>query len=172
MLRNFGSYARRHYSCVGGVADLIPQFSRHLLCQNWKRQRAVAGMQMTKLEAAKHQLAVAIQLFFNEDYLSSLTLAGAAEEILGKLSMRAGKPVAVDEITRYHADDIDAAIPEGQRKAVLPSILNRGRNQAKHANDPEEAHVVFDHTQQLEFIEGGVSYIIASDRLSDRKTCL
>ncbi|MES2103622.1 MAG: hypothetical protein V4634_06340 [Pseudomonadota bacterium] len=109
-------------------------------------------MQMTKLEAAKHQLAVAIQLFFYEDYLSSLTLAGAAEEILGKLSMRAGKPVAVDEITRYHADDVDAAILEGQRKAVLLGILNRGRNQAKHANDPEETHVVFDHTEPLQMI--------------------
>lgn len=54
-------------------------------------------MKMTKLEAAKHQLAVAIQLFLDEDYLSSLTLAGAAEEILGKLSMRAGKPVAIDD---------------------------------------------------------------------------
>ncbi|MBV6320071.1 hypothetical protein [Duganella violaceipulchra] len=107
---------------------------------------------MTKLEAATHQLSVAIQLFYSGDYLSSLTLAGAAEEILGKLSQRAGKPVAVDEITQFHADDIDAAIPENQRKTVLLGVLNRGRNQAKHANDPEETHIVFDHTEPLQMI--------------------
>ena len=109
-------------------------------------------MQMTKLEAAKQQLTTAIQLFFSGDYLSSLTLAGAAEEILGKLSKRAGKPVAVDEITRYHGDDLDRTIPEGQRKTVVLGVLNRARNQAKHANDPEDTHVVFDHTEPLQMI--------------------
>lgn len=109
-------------------------------------------MEMTKLDAAVHQLTVAIKLFFEGDYLSALTLAGAAEEILGKLSKRAGKPVAIDEITKYHADDIDAAIPEDQRKTVLLSVLNRSRNQAKHANDPDETHVVLDHTEPLQMI--------------------
>ena len=40
-------------------------------------------MQITKLEIALHQLNVAIRLFLEGDYLSSLTLAGAAEEIWG-----------------------------------------------------------------------------------------
>lgn len=109
-------------------------------------------MTMTKLDAAVHQLIVAMRLFFDGDYLSSLTLAGAAEEILGKLSMRAGLPVAVDEITRYHGDDIDTSIPEDQRKTVLLRILNRGRNQVKHANDPDETHVEIDHTEALQMI--------------------
>ncbi len=109
-------------------------------------------MKVTKLDAAKHQLIVAIQLFLSGDYLSALTLAGAAEEILGKLSMRAGKPVAVDEIAKFHADDIDASIPEEKRKGVILGVLNRGRNQAKHANDPAETHVVIDQTEPLQMI--------------------
>lgn len=109
-------------------------------------------MAMTKLDAAVHQLIVAMRLFFEGDYLSSLTLAGAAEEILGKLSKRAGLPVAVDEITQYHEDDVDAAIPEDQRKNVLLRVLNRGRNQAKHANDPDETHVEIDHVEALQML--------------------
>lgn len=107
---------------------------------------------MTKLDAAVHQLTVAMGLFFDGDYLSSLTLAGAAEELLGKLSMRAGLPVAVDEITRYHGDDVDASIPEDLKKTALLRVLNRGRNQAKHANDPDETHVEIDHTEALQMI--------------------
>ncbi|WP_296002286.1 hypothetical protein [Rugamonas sp.] len=109
-------------------------------------------MEMTKLEVATHQLVVAIQLFLDGDYLSALTLAGAAEEILGKLSKRADLPVAVEEITKYHEDDVDKAVPEQQRKSVLLGILNRTRNQAKHANDPQETHVVFDYTEPLQMI--------------------
>ena len=41
-------------------------------------------MTLTKLEVATRQLDAAIRLFLEDDYLSSLTLAGAAEEILGK----------------------------------------------------------------------------------------
>ncbi|WP_182167755.1 hypothetical protein [Rugamonas brunnea] len=107
---------------------------------------------MTKLDAAVHQLVVAMRLFFEGDYLSSLTLAGAAEEILGKLSIRAGLPVAVDFITEYHYEDVDETIPEGQRKKVLLGILNRVRNQAKHANDEAETHVEFDATEALQMI--------------------
>jgi hypothetical protein len=80
-------------------------------------------MQVTKLQVATHQLAVAINVFLSGDYLCSLTLAGAAEEILGKLSARAGKPVAVDEIVQFHDDELDAAIPEG-RRPMIPVRMN------------------------------------------------
>jgi len=109
-------------------------------------------MRLTKLEVASHQLRVAITLFLTGDYLCSLTLAGAAEEILGKLSERAGLPVAVDEITKYHADDIDDAIPGSQRKKVLMNILNNGRNQVKHANDPSETHFLIEQIWPLQMI--------------------
>ncbi len=40
----------------------------------------------TKLEIAEHQLNQAIKLFITQsDYISTITLAGASEEILGKL---------------------------------------------------------------------------------------
>lgn len=61
----------------------------------------MAVVVMSKFEVAVSQLDQAIRLFLEGDHLSSLTLAGAAEEMLGKLSERAGKPVAVSKSSRF-----------------------------------------------------------------------
>jgi hypothetical protein len=50
-------------------------------------------------EVALRQLEQAISLFLDErDFVSALTLAGAAEEILGNLLKRADMPHALEEI--------------------------------------------------------------------------
>ncbi|HTD04360.1 hypothetical protein, partial [Undibacterium sp.] len=109
-------------------------------------------MKITKLNVATIQLNAAIQLFLNGDYLSSLTLSGAAEEILGKLSERVGKPVAVDHIADFHLKDTDTSLSDKKRKDVILGILNRGRNQAKHANDPAETHFDVEQIWPLQMI--------------------
>ena len=109
-------------------------------------------MTLTKLEVATRQLDVAIRLFLEGDYLSSLTLAGAAEEILGRLSEKAGLPVAVDQIAKFHWDDMDASLQESERKRILLRVLNGPRNSAKHANDPEEAEFDVDPDFSLQMI--------------------
>ena len=106
---------------------------------------------MTKLEVALHKLNVAIRLFLEGDYLSSLTLAGAAEEILGKLSERAGKSVAIDFIIDYNHRDTVPALSEQQRRNIR-DLLNRGRNMAKHANDPNETHFDVEQIWPLQMI--------------------
>ncbi len=93
---------------------------------------------MSKLEIASHQLDVAIRLFLDGDYLASLTLAGAAEEILGRLSERAGNPVATESIIDFHWKDTDPTRSDKERRKILLDILNKPRNQAKHANNPVE----------------------------------
>ena len=96
-------------------------------------------MTLTKREVAVRQLDQAIRLFLEGDYLSSLTLAGAAEEILGSLCERAGKPVAIEKIIAFHWKDTDPALSDGDRKKILLGVLNRARNAVKHANNPDEA---------------------------------
>jgi len=109
-------------------------------------------MRITKLDAAIHQLNVASRLFLDGDYLASLTLAGAAEEILGQLSKYAGRPVAVEFIVDHHLEDTDPALPDKQRKKVIRSVLNSGRNQAKHANHPDQTHVDVEQIYPLQMI--------------------
>lgn len=109
-------------------------------------------MLITKLEVASHQLNVAIRLFLEGDYLSSLTLAGAAEEILGQLSRRAGKTVAVESIVAYHWQDTDPTLSDPKRKEAIMEVLNRGRNQVKHANDHNETHFDVEQIWPLQMI--------------------
>lgn len=96
-------------------------------------------MTLTKAEVAVRQLDQAIRLFLEGDLLSSLTLAGAAEEILGKLCERAGKPVSIEQIVAFHYDETDPVLPDGERRKILLAVLNRARNAVKHANNPDEA---------------------------------
>lgn len=112
----------------------------------------MTSVKLTKLELAVHQLDVAIRLFLDGDYLSSLTLAGAAEEILGKLCERAGKPVAVEAIIAFHWNSTDPALTEKERRKILLEVLNSGRNAVKHANDPNETDFVVEQIYPLQMI--------------------
>ena len=109
-------------------------------------------MTLTKLEVAVQQLDQAMRLFFEGDLVSSLTLAGAAEEILGKLSKRAGQPVAAEQVAAFHMGDTDPALAEDKRKKVLFGVMNRPRNEAKHAKEEAETHFVVEETFPLQMI--------------------
>ena len=87
--------------------------------------------QYSTLGAASHQLEKAISLFLEGDHLCSVTLCGAAEELLGKLSKQAGHDVAVEYIAAYHAADFSATGEDMTRTEIISS-LNRARNGAKH----------------------------------------
>ncbi|WP_198155947.1 hypothetical protein [Herbaspirillum autotrophicum] len=82
---------------------------------------------------AEMQLDQAIRLFIDEkDYISSATLAGAAEEIFGSLLKREGIPNALDQLFANWSANGAPEIPSPEfRKA-----LNNVRNQLKHAGDP------------------------------------
>jgi hypothetical protein len=107
---------------------------------------------ISKLDAAMHQLNLAIDLFLAGDYLASLTLAGAAEDILAGLSKAAGKPVAADAIADYHEKDVDPAVSAEKRRGVVFTVLNRARNTAKHADRPNENTVEVEQIHPLQMI--------------------
>lgn len=107
---------------------------------------------LTKLEVAVHQLDTAIRLFLEGDHLSSLTLAGAAEEILGRLCKREGKPVATETIIAFHWGDTDVALTDKERGKLLLEVMNGARNAAKHANNASETDFVVEHTFPLQLI--------------------
>jgi hypothetical protein len=82
---------------------------------------------------AKHQLARAIALATQEgDYLCALTLAGAAEEILGKIGSRRNGSTALHESAIWWGQlgaVLGRTAPEKKKVFVA---MNRARNQAKH----------------------------------------
>lgn len=103
---------------------------------------------MTNLEIAHRQLERSIDLFMvQRDYVSALTLAGAAEEILGKLLNREGKSHWLDEITGgalealgFIDKEADSAEAKKARKEIA-NLANFYKNRCKHFS--EEGQIVF-----------------------------
>lgn len=90
---------------------------------------------ISRTEIAATQLSDAIELFLAGKYLSTITLAGAAEEILGKLASASGEKSTIDR----SLDQLDAvrknerltSVTRAPRKEVV-AHWNRARNALKH----------------------------------------
>lgn len=97
-------------------------------------------MQLSKLDIAKRQLEAAINLHFSGgDYLAVITLAGAAEEILGKLLQRQGDRAMIDDLV-----ELDKEMTGGRPFETIRKEANGARNSLKHANDPGEDQVTIE----------------------------
>lgn len=92
-------------------------------------------MRLHKKEIAKRQIEVALDLFFSDgDPLAVITLAGAAEEILGSLLRRLKKQAMID-----HLLDLDKRLTgAGRTFKVVNEEVNGIRNSLKHADNPLE----------------------------------
>ncbi|KGC96404.1 hypothetical protein DP62_5739 [Burkholderia pseudomallei] len=89
-----------------------------------------------RIDLALEQLDVALMLFLERgDFPAVITLAGAAEEVLGKEVNRRGWQVALHRrVNRYAEQDRKAAITE----------QNRVRNALKHFADHEQSEFTAD----------------------------
>jgi hypothetical protein len=96
---------------------------------------------VSRTALATCQLTDAIALFLEGKYLSAITLAGAAEEVLGKASSAIGKKSVIDQ----SLDQIRLLrdVPQLTTIARVPdkefiTQWNRARNALKHLNDGDE----------------------------------
>lgn len=90
-------------------------------------------MRLSKLQIAKSQLDMAIALYLKgDDLVSTITLAGAAEEILGKLAEHSGARTAFDETLDRLCDMYEAAFREKPNRKAFADLRNRARNEFKH----------------------------------------
>src|SRR5471032_1187853 len=88
-----------------------------------------------KHEIAQVQLVEAINFFLAEKYIPCITLAGAAEEIFGRLLNNNGKSSIV-EISAEHIEDVDKKtglnLMGGRPKKEIFKLWNTARNSLKH----------------------------------------
>lgn len=93
----------------------------------------MATMLLSAHEIAEHQLLSALKLWRENDYLSALTLAGAAEEILGKRLRKLGREPSFDQIKNQI---VTAANLQGdtnkETEKLVADLLNQSRNELKH----------------------------------------
>jgi hypothetical protein len=102
-----------------------------------------------KVEVARRQLDTAIRLFFEgREYFSVVTLAGAAEEVLGKEVEHRGWTSTIRNITEIGAR-ISAAFdnPPSTAKEIRDRA-NYARNHLKHYSDPDASTITVDIRRQ------------------------
>ena len=98
-----------------------------------------------RIALAQEQLDVALELFLSKrSMVSALTLAGAAEEILGKALRHLGKKTTL----KYEHSVIEPVERFLRRQPFLWKDFieekNRVRNAAKHMREPSDTHVIAD----------------------------
>jgi hypothetical protein len=97
---------------------------------------------LSNLEIAHRQIERAIVVFLDDkDYVSALTLAGAAEEILGKLLNQEGKEHWLDNISKgalralgFQKRELKTPEAATARKEIA-NIANFHKNRVNHYNN-------------------------------------
>lgn len=129
---------------------------------------------MEKKDIALRHLRAAAKLYNSGDYVSSLTLAGAAEEILGKIAKkRARKSELESELVfqRSIYSFIGKAIPDD--KTLLREI-NRVKNELKHNDDGENKWVEadFEYEVCIIFVRALKNYFNAYNEMPKDRTIM
>jgi len=97
-----------------------------------------------KRDIALSQLRRAVQLFNQRDFVCATTLAGAAEEILGRIAQKRTDTTALDGHAHFWSQlaGIVGKMPPGRKKVV--EAHNRLRNQLKHNDSGDNEWVTAD----------------------------
>ncbi|HEY5744745.1 MAG TPA: hypothetical protein VIU12_01605 [Chryseolinea sp.] len=110
---------------------------------------------VTKRRIAVTQMRRAILLYREGDFICSLTLAGAAEEILGKMVAQRGHSSALDDFATRDRKLWEWAAKREPRLTVPPNAelrrrLNCLRNDLKHNDSGTDKRVVaiFDYSAE------------------------
>jgi len=95
---------------------------------------------MDKISIALHQLNRSIEMFLDEqDYICSITLSGASEEILGRMVEYEGKTNSLNELVDSLKDIPGNSLSS---KEIRNNHLNNVRNSIKHYSTSEDKDVV------------------------------
>lgn len=106
----------------------------------------------SKQEIALYQLEMAIKLFFEgEDYISCITLAGASEEITGRMIQEEGKKNFLDQLRDYYKND-----PVIDTSEKFYRWARTTRNALKHFNDKNEKSVYVCKLEAYQYVQAAV----------------
>lgn len=132
---------------------------------------------ITKRKIAEIQLLRAVILLEDEnDAISALTLAGAAEEILGKMAQQKGHSTAFDDWAVYHRSFWDYAVKRANEEGrtitapddkTLKRKINSTRNELKHNDRGKNVRVeaMFNYDAEDMLLRALRNYLKLYDRL-------
>lgn len=96
---------------------------------------------LSKATVGQMQLTEAITLFVQNKFLCAVTLAGAAEEIFGRLLQRKSELSAIRESTQAIQElrkRTDLTVMDGKSEKEIIDGWNAARNALKHLVGPED----------------------------------
>lgn len=109
----------------------------------------MAVEQHKKVDIALAQLEAAIRLFFyGREYVAALTLAGAAEEIYGRMLQALGKESALYSYARSYSLLMKAFENQELDEREIRRQRNAARNSVKHFDTFSDLTVVFDEREE------------------------
>ncbi|MBB3231128.1 hypothetical protein [Halomonas stenophila] len=112
---------------------------------------------LSYLEIAERQIDRAISLFLNEkDFISSITLAGAAEEILGKMVGEADGTHVLNDLIDGSLRLLGVDANDKKARKEVANIANYYRNRVKHYSDDGGLHFSVDF-EAAEIIDRAIS---------------
>jgi hypothetical protein len=119
--------------------------------------RNMAAVILLAEEIAERQLLAAIRLWHEGDYVSAITLAGAAEEILGKRLRKKGKEPSFDNIKSAIMALSQTLGDENQKtEKIVADLLNQTKNELKHYSGDD--HLEFDLLEEsIELLERAIT---------------
>jgi signal transduction histidine kinase len=107
-------------------------------------------LRLTKRRIALIQLRQSLNVLEHGDPVSALTLAGAAEEILGRAAIRKGKEPRVEYLADCQGSFLKWAGKGTKSKKELIGLENRIRNTLKHQDDGRNVTVEADFMFEAE----------------------
>jgi len=129
----------------------------------------VAQIRISKLDLALNYLQMAIDMFLkNQDLLCVLTLAGAADEILGQYATRAGKETMLDllcsSLKKEHAINMND-------KTFKWEVLNKAKNSVKHFKGKDTEFIELNPEEEaLSMLIRAIGNLYSHDRTATYNT--
>lgn len=123
-----------------------------MLCVNMEIYQEIS-----KQEIAERQLVRAIELYIEgSDLVSAITLAGAAEEILGKLVKTLGKEHALQTKAEMLNKIYQHTFKEPPNSKEFIFLLNKAKNELKHIGTGATLELDLE-TEAVELIERAIT---------------
>jgi hypothetical protein len=99
-----------------------------------------------KQELARSQLEVALQLYMQgNEYPAVITLAGAAEEVLGKIALSKGIEPSLKRTVKELVATTKAVWGREVKESDFAELRNRARNELKHFCSGGDVKLDFEH---------------------------
>ncbi len=126
---------------------------------------------MEKKDIALKQLRSAAKLYKSRDYISTITLAGAAEEILGQIAKKRTKTNEMEKEAKYSKNIYSYFAQPIPPDKVIVAQINKIKNELKHNDSGENSWIEsdFENEANLLFVRAVKNYFNAYNEMPKDK---